>query len=380
MRRFPPSFLVVALLLSPSMALSASDWVEDESLNTNTRIPAQFRRTSRPSANGLEGELQPGPGSDDEHAKHPARTMHSTAGQPLKGGVSHWGKTLRLSPRSTFSALAARDVLLQNAPILPPPKDHSISSGVFKSWLKNTNPAFAAALSQNILKDQIFDVKGSWDNSGHILRSLGIPFTRVGADALTKLPYDKVKVLVIDCGANLSLQAQRCVNKFVSEGGFLLTTDWALDSCLRPCFPGYVAWNGGYTEAQVVDAVAVGQDQTLFRGVVSPAYWKLEEKSQMVQILNPEVDVLVLSRQLKRQDPSQAGILSLTFRFGQGRVLHLVGHFDNNPAGAFTNVLPDPSPDIIVSLRQAIATNFIANAFAAAGETNRAVADQDATK
>ena len=188
---------------------------------------------------------------------------------------------------------------------------------------------------------------------------------------------------MIDCGANLSLEAQRYINKFVSEGGFLLTTDWALDACLTPCFPGYVAWNGGYTRSQVVDAVAVGQDPPLFKGTVSPAYWKLEDKSQLVQVINPSVDVLVCSRQLIRDDPSQAGILAVSFRFGKGKVLHLVGHFDNNPSGAFTNALPDPSPDIVVSLRQALATNFIASAFgsgAANDQGERAVADDDSLR
>jgi hypothetical protein len=183
-----------------------------------------------------------------------------------------------------------------------------------------------------------------------------------------------MRVLVIDCGANLSLEAQRAINKFVSEGGFLLTTDWALDACLRPCFPGYVAWNGGFTRSEVVDAVTVGQEQSLFRGVDSPAYWKLEEKSQLVQVINPAVDILVCSRQLLREDPSQTGILALSFHFGKGQVLHLVGHFDNNPSGAFTNSLPDPSPNIVVSLRQAIATNFIANAFAQNDANDQAVA------
>ncbi|PWT95933.1 MAG: hypothetical protein C5B53_10645 [Candidatus Melainabacteria bacterium] len=303
-----------------------------------------------------------------------SKPMHSSAGQPLKGGVSEWRKTLRMSPGYSFSAEAARQSILQNAPFLPPARERSVSAGIFKNWLKTSNPQFAAALATNIKKDEILEIKGSWDDSGHILRSLGIPYTRIGADALARTPLPKMRVLVIDCGANLSLEAQRSINKFVSEGGFLLTTDWALDACLRPCFPGYVAWNGGYTRSEVVDAVAVGQDQTFFKGIDSPAYWKLEEKSQLVQVINPAVDVLVCSRQLLREDPSQTGILALSFHFGKGQVLHLVGHFDNNPAGAFTNSLPDPSPNIVVSLRQAIATNFIASAFAQNETNDQAVA------
>jgi hypothetical protein len=371
MHRHLLSFLAVVCLYSQTAAMARSDWVEDDTINGSNR--SQLRQPRPADSNGLEGEMQ-GDGSEEANSGG-SPPMHSSGGQPLKGGVSEWRKTLRMSPGYSFSAEAARQSILERAQILPPPKERAVSAGIFKNWLQKSNPQFASALATSIKKDQIFEVKGSWDDSGHILRSLGIPYTRIGADTLAKTPLPKMRVLVIDCGANLSLEAQRFVNKFVSEGGFLLTTDWALDACLRPCFPGYVAWNGGYTRSEVVDAVAVGQDQSLFKSIDSPAYWKLEEKSQLVQVINPAVDILVCSRQLLREDPSQTGILALTFPFGKGQVLHLVGHFDNNPSGAFTNSLPDPSPNIVVSLRQAVATNFIAGAFAKTDTNDQAVAN-----
>jgi hypothetical protein len=72
-----------------------------------------------------------------------------------------------------------------------------------------------------------------------------------------------------------------------------------------------------------------------------------------------EVQVLVRSRVLMQREPSQLGILALTFPYGEGQVLHLVGHFDNNADRAFNNALPDPAPIIGIGLRQAIAANFI---------------------
>ncbi len=40
----------------------------------------------------------------------------------------------------------------------------------------------------------------------------------------------------------------------------------------------------------------------------------------------------------------------------------MVGYFDYNSGRAFANLLPDPAPKIGISLRQAIAINFIAEA------------------
>jgi len=62
---------------------------------------------------------------------------------------------------------------------------------------------------------------------------------------------------------------------------------------------------------------------------------------------------------LSRDDPDRRGILAVTFTFGRGHVLHLVGHFDNNATLAFGNMLPDPAPEIGISLRQALAANFL---------------------
>ncbi len=68
--------------------------------------------------------------------------------------------------------------------------------------------------------------------------------------------------------------------------------------------------------------------------------------------------VLVRSRGLSREDG--LGIMAVTFPFGRGQVLHMVGHFDNAPDKfRFGDTLPDPAPVIGISLRQALAANFV---------------------
>ena len=72
--------------------------------------------------------------------------------------------------------------------------------------------------------------------------------------------------------------------------------------------------------------------------------------------------------QLRVIDPLQAGALAVEFSFGRGKVLHLVGHFDNCANSFKPNLLPDPAPDIGISLRQAITANFLAEALGSKSE------------
>ena len=109
-----------------------------------------------------------------------------------------------------------------------------------------------------------------------------------------------------------------------------------------------------------MDAVVVDDDPVLLAGVPRVAYWKLENRSQTVKVLDGRaVQVLARSRMLMGRESSQVGILALTFPYGDGRILHLVGHFDNNADRASNLALPDPAPMIGIGLRQAIAANFV---------------------
>jgi len=297
--------------------------------------------------------------SMDDLDKRPVQTskltIHEGGSNVITGGVTsanfRTGKTMN---RGTDDSA---NVLLERAPYLTPnPRTVAVQTGTFKGWLDRTHNGEASTFS----KTTVVEVKGQWDDCGHIIRSFGLPFTRISPSALTRADLTKTKILVVNCGANFDADQLSAIREFVAHGGFLLTTDWALDSCLQKAFPGYVEWNGGYTDNSVVDAVIVDRDPELTKGMPKVGYWKLEDKSQTVQVIRRlEVQVLVRSRVLMQREPSQLGILALTFPYGDGQILHLVGHFDNNADRAFNNALPDPAPIIGIALRQAIATNFI---------------------
>jgi hypothetical protein len=241
------------------------------------------------------------------------------------------------------------------------PRGRTVPPSVFRGWIEKTHPQFALSTSA-MSRDKLIEVKGAWDDSARTLRSLGIPHTRIPARRLKDQPFEGTKVIIVNCAGDVPHESLQRIRDFVAQGGYLLTTDWALENLVQRAFPGYIEWNRGKTDGTVVDALVVDSDPILTAGTVRRAGWKLDEGSQTVRVLNPnKVKVLVRSQQLARNgdDPDRQGIVAVNFRFGRGQVLHLVGHFDNNSGLAFVNALPDPAPGIGISLRQAIASNFV---------------------
>lgn len=384
--------LTVALSMAIGNGVDASDWIDgdvdeiplNKARTRRARVapvpdenyadersmqPARLRQLrnnpEQESAASSERNAEPNSGQsgNDESSASldltppaPVLKVNGSGSLRITGGVS--SATVRANaskrPNRGLDRMAAQ--FIQQAPYLDRAKTATVQPAMFKAWLERSHPG----QSTQFTKTTVVEVKGKWDDCGHILRNFGLPFTKITQDKLVQTDLSGSKILVINCGCELSEASIQCVRQFVAKGGYLLSTDWALDSCLKRAFPGYVEWNGCDTEDKVVDAVVVDEDPILLAGVPHVAHWKLEDKSQIVKVIRGKsVQVLARSRDLMRQDEDQLGILALSFPFGEGRVLHLVGHFDNNANLSFNTALPDPAPIIGIGLRQAIAGNFI---------------------
>ncbi len=376
--------LIFLVVTYPSSAAD-NDWV-DEGVN-EFHLPRAQQESRPPTSPEEELQQQRSPsesrsrsGSSNESDERPGQFVPPDGGPiknvtdeggvelgsdgrprgaqtPLEAGISTWQKT---SGPETAGLDQKANRLLAQAPMLAKPKVISANPKAFRAWLNETHPGLS------VTKEQIVEVKGEWDDAAHALRTFGLPYTQVSSKRFAELNLDKVKVIVINCEGHLPAEAMMSLRRFVAMGGFLLTTDWALQNVVQRTFPGFVAWNEGWytsdAEARIVDAVVVAEDPDLFAGIPPIGHWQLVKKSQLVKVLKPDkVKVLVRSR-LMTEDPSRLGILALTFEYGTGRVMHLVGHFDNNSELAFNTALPDRAPGINVSLRQAIAANFLAQA------------------
>jgi hypothetical protein len=278
---------------------------------------------------------------------------------PLQGGVTSTVENFGLKGSVGLQGLgkqAAAVLQLEVNPNPPFPAAKSVSPALYKGWLQETHPELKAVAN----KLAIIEVKGQWDDSGHVLHYFGLPATKVNTNVVNKFDFSHSNVVIVDCAGNLNQDAIEALRSFVWNGGYLVSTDWALDNFVVRAFPGAIEWNGGYSYPDLVDAICVDFGTDYLKGCVPVARWKLDDKCQTVQVVRPEyVHVLVRSRMLSRQDPDGLGILAATFQYGKGQVLHVVGHFDINSSGTFTNSLPDPAPRIGIGLRQAIIANFI---------------------
>ncbi|MBX3075375.1 hypothetical protein KF728_23080 [Candidatus Obscuribacterales bacterium] len=351
-------------------AAGDSDWVEDgvsefavprgrpETLpqtrkqNEDRQV---FQYQARPGQTTEPTDVPVGEISDDGV---PVDTMGKTkkVRAPIQAGISTWQQ----GSGNGFDQRAAR--LLQQSPVLATPRIINADPKVFKSWLTATNPG----VLEGATKESIVEIKGEWDDCAHALRTFGLPYTRVNPKKLSETNLNNTKIIVVNCEGHLPMESILQLRRFVAMGGYLLTTDWALENVVDKAFPGIIEWNEGYytdgNNNNVVDAVIVADDAALTAGTPPVGHWLLVKKSQIVRILKPEtVKVLARSRHM-REDPDNLGILAVTFTYGNGRVMHLVGHFDNNSELAFNSAIPDAAPGLGFSLRQALAANFIAQA------------------
>jgi hypothetical protein len=194
---------------------------------------------------------------------------------------------------------------------------------------------------EDLEKTDILVVDGAFDRMGQVLDALKLPFLLVSPFALAQPSapsLDRHKVIFYNCGESLPKRMQTIVSKrlrdYVDQGGYIYTTDWALESVLTSAFPGYLSTKG--RKAQLPETVveiepaADQKDHPLLDGVFVPGTqgrWWLEQASFDVEVLKPrEVTVLIKSPTLE-EIYGRSSAVAVTFAHGRGRVLHVMGHY-----------------------------------------------------
>jgi hypothetical protein len=337
-KAFSPSLCVSITVVFLTLSLGVASVCADNKMPPTA--PPIHRVDDQPSAASTD------PGT----ATFIRRTEPVPAAAPLVGNVS------RLGADGAMQSSAAR--YMARTAGLSAGTNVNTPGAVFRAWLEKTHPNFALTTSR-IPNNQVIVARGAWDDSTKTLQKFGVPCTRIRAGQLDDYPLGSVKVLIIDCAGDVPRESFQRIRDFVSKGGYLLSTDWALDNMLQKTFPGYVEWNRKKNRRDMYDAEVTNPDPVLFKNAVNNANWRLDKECHLLAVLKPDaVQVIVRSSGLAHEDGQ--GILAVAWRFGRGEVLHLVGHFDNNPtAFRFGDNLPDPAPNIGISLRQAIAANFV---------------------
>lgn len=296
--------------------------------------------------------------------KHSAAADTSGGSKALQGNVSALENNFRLnrnddtagnSIKVSLPANAIIPGFVANEPLVGNTHSEQVPPEVYRGWIDKNHPQLRATVANT----DIVEVAGQWDNAAKTLNKFDLPYQHIKARGINEQILSQAKVLIINCAGEVKRDKLQAIRDFVGRGGYLMTTDWALDNMLTQTFPGYLEWNKGVNKVDVYQADFINPEPVLATGAVRHAFWKLDLSAHLVRVLRPSaVKVLVTSRRLASEDPDHTGVLACAFPFGRGYVLHMVGHFDNNAKIAIGNFLPDPSP-VGISLRQAIAANFV---------------------
>lgn len=186
-------------------------------------------------------------------------------------------------------------------------------------------------LLNQLEKDDIVVLPGGYDFVENILKDAEIPHTLVNKSKTLKTK----QILLINCPGKQHSKlkykqssGKAGIKQFVSDGGFLVSTDWTLDSVI-PTFPEIIVHAGKDTGHDVVeiDLVAEGSPYTrgLGSGSLKPLWW-LESSSYPVKIINKdEVDILLGSKEMKQKYGEMP--IAVKFKYNKGRVIHVVSHF-----------------------------------------------------
>ena len=208
---------------------------------------------------------------------------------------------------------------------------------------------------QQLEASEILVVGGEWDQQEKVLTSLGLRYRLLSPtdkSLANGRAFKGPRFVFWNCGWALPppmiQEVSKRVRAFVSDGGFLFTSDWMLGNLLMQAFPGYAethssdAHPGEMLPEMVLDIhPAAGQaDHELKEGVFTSGVtgrWWLEKASQDITVKRSEdVTVLIESTPLKELH-SRSPTVAFTFAYGKGRVLHLMGHYyqkAGNIAGA----------------------------------------------
>lgn len=205
---------------------------------------------------------------------------------------------------------------------------YSAGARMARARMQEEAPLDAEALSRVEASD-IVVLSGHYDQVELVLEALEMPFRLVNPGQLSQVELRPEQLLVVNCPGNLPGREINKIRRFVTSGGSLFTTDWALRHVIEPAFPGIVAYNERPTQDDVVRIEVKPSENPFLKGVIEqgddPQWW-LEGSSYPIQVLDPErVSVLIASKELG--DRYGESPVAVTFPFGKGEVFHMISHY-----------------------------------------------------
>jgi hypothetical protein len=205
---------------------------------------------------------------------------------------------------------------------------YRIAGELLKDRLKDVDPDALSGL-QDIKEADVIVVKGQYDHIEQVLSLAGTPFTLIPPKNLDEAELRPDQIVFINCPGQIGPRGLRKLTTFVSSGGFLFTTDWALKHVLEPAFPGFVEFNQRQTADEVVRVEVLDTADPFLKSLLGPnddPQWWLEGSSYPIRILDEKkVHVLVKSKDI--QEKYGESPVFVTFDYEGGKIYHMISHF-----------------------------------------------------
>ncbi|MFW9822378.1 MAG: hypothetical protein ACFFE4_05560 [Candidatus Thorarchaeota archaeon] len=206
---------------------------------------------------------------------------------------------------------------------------YKASSKILEKRMSKERPMDLEILKK-VKESSIIIVTGSYDRVESVLDMIKIPYVLIEPDEVEQIELNPDQILIINCPGNIYDKGLPKIKNFVKRGGFLFTTDWALQNILEKIFPEYVKYNQRPTGDDCVAVQVVDKSnkflEGLFKAEEEPIWW-LESSSYPIQIIDKKnVKVLVTSKEMEKKY-GEAPIV-ITFKYGDGgTILHMTSHY-----------------------------------------------------
>jgi hypothetical protein len=163
--------------------------------------------------------------------------------------------------------------------------------------------------------------RGSYDQAEELLKTIGIEAV---VDPSEK--QIKARVVFINCTGGYAADMPERMAAFVEEGGYLVTSDWALDGVLEKAFPNRLRWNRKGTNDEII-SVEPYTDSLWSEIVVlgaNPQWWLWG--SHPIEVVDTaSVQVEAASHDLLQKYGTP--VVAARFSHGRGQVFHVISHF-----------------------------------------------------
>ncbi|MHA2125637.1 MAG: hypothetical protein ACW99E_10035 [Promethearchaeota archaeon] len=206
---------------------------------------------------------------------------------------------------------------------------YKASSKILEKKMGKERPLDLEILKK-VKESSIIITSGSYDRVETVLDMINVPYVLIEPDEVMRIELNPDQILIVNCPGNIYEEGLTKIKEFVKRGGFLFTTDWALQNILEQIFPEFVQYNQRPTGDDCVAVQVVDKSNKFLEGLFKvdeePIWW-LESSSYPIKIVDEKkVKVLVTSKEMEKKY-GEAPIV-ITFNYGDGgTVLHMTSHY-----------------------------------------------------